>query len=310
MRFNELDLNLLVALDALLAERSVTRAAERLHVTQSAMSVSLRRLRGHFDDDLLVRVGKRLELTSRAESLRDAVRDILMRVETSIEAPPKFDCTTSEREFRLFVSDYTQTVLMPFALANAARQRSTARFKLLPQTVSPMSALERGDADLLIIPRIYASPEHASEALSTDSFVCVVWNQSSHARLGITVERYASAGHAVMQPADTDEPSFEGLLVRRHGVARRVEITTYSLASLPSLVVGTETIATVHAMLARRLAPALPIVLLPMPLPMQPFEQAMHWHKYRSSDPGLTWLRRLMLDAAQEARATHGDPAG
>jgi LysR family transcriptional regulator, nod-box dependent transcriptional activator len=309
MRFNDLDLNLLVALDALLDERSITRAADRLHVTQPAMSISLRRLRTYFEDDLLVRVGGKLELTPRAESLRDAVSDILMRVNTSIETQPEFDCTISDRVFHIFASDYTQTVLMPFALARATRQRSTARFNLLPLSFNPMRALERGESDILIIPGIYASPENASESLSTDRFVCVVWNQSSHARTGLSIERYANASHAVMQPTNSDEPSLESMLVQRHGISRRVEVTTYSLASLPSLVVGTEMVATVHAMLARRLQPQLPVTLLPLPLPMPPFEQAMHWHPYSSSDPGLVWLRGLMHEAARDAQTLYGDPA-
>src|SRR5579862_6764962 len=107
MRYNKLDLNLLVALDHLLHLRSVSGAAERMNMTQSAMSNALFRLREYFKDDLLVKIGRRMELTPRAESLKDAVRDILVRVEWTVAATSQFDPARSERQFNVLVSDYS-----------------------------------------------------------------------------------------------------------------------------------------------------------------------------------------------------------
>lgn len=298
VRFNKLDLNLLVALNALLTERSITRAAERLHLSQSAMSNSLGRLRDYFEDDLLVQVGRQMEPTPRAETLREAVRDVLLRIETSVAAQPRFDCTTSDREFRLFVSDYSMAVLIPHALELAAKRGSKVRFNLLPQVNNPGRPLEHGEADLLVIPKVYCLPEHPTEIVFEDGFVCVVWSGSQHANAPMTFERYAAAAHAVMVPAAATQPAFESWFVERYGLSRRIELRTYSFSALPLLVVGTELVATVHARLARLLAPSLPLRLLPLPLPMPPFEQAMQWHKYRSTDPGLIWLRELLQQAA------------
>lgn len=298
MRFNKLDLNLLVALDSLLTERNITRAAERVHLSQSAMSNALARLRGYFEDELLVQVGRKMELTPRAESLRDVVRDVLLRIDTSIATQPQFDCSESDRQFTLFVSDYTIELLMPHALALAAQQRSQVRFRLLPQVASPARSLERGEADLLLIPSGFCSAEHPTEIVFAEEHVCVVWRESSLARTGISFDRYAAAGHAVMSPNGTDQPTYESWFVERYGMTRRIEATTYSFTSLPFLVVGTELIATVHARLAHCLQPSLPIAILPLPLPMPPLQQAMQWHKYRSLDPGLVWLRQLLRDAA------------
>ena len=103
MRFKKLDLNLLVALDALLTERNVTRAGERIYLSQSAMSNALSRLRQYFDDELLVPVGGKLELTPRAEVLHEAVKDVLLRIDTTVAAQPEFDPRTSDREFTMFV---------------------------------------------------------------------------------------------------------------------------------------------------------------------------------------------------------------
>ncbi len=304
MRFNKLDLNLLVALDALLTERNITRAAERVHLSQSAMSNALSRLREYFEDELLVQVGRKMEPTPRAQTLQEAVRDVLLRIDTSIAAVPQFDSSTSDREFILFVSDYTMAMLLPHAMALAARQRSTVRFKLLPQVASPARSLERGEADLLIIPKAYCSPDHPADLVFAEELVCVVWSESTAARAGLSFERYAEAGHVVMVPAETSQPSFEAWFVQRFGLSRRIAITSYSFATLPFLVVGTELVATVHARIARCLAAALPITILPVPLPMPQLEQAMQWHKYRATDPGLIWLRQLMTDAAAAMHAS------
>ena len=297
MRFNRLDLNLLVALDALLTECSITRAAQRLNLSQSATSNALARLREYFGDELLVQVGRRMELTPRAQGLQEAVRDVLVRVDSAIAIPPEFDPSTSDRVFRIFVSDYTQMVLVPHALALASAARCTARFEFLPQVSNPQRSLERGEADLLIIPRGFLSPDHPDEVLYTEEFLCVVWRDGPLARGELTFERYLAAGHVAMQPQGGIGDSFEGWFAKRYGVTRRVAVTTYGFSSLPAMVVGTDMIATVHARLARALQPAWPIELLTPPLPITAMEQGLQWHKYRSMDPGLVWLRSLLKKA-------------
>jgi LysR family nod box-dependent transcriptional activator len=297
MRFNRLDLNLLVALDALLTDRSITKASERLNLSPSATSNALARLREYFDDELLVQVGRRMEPTPRAESLQEAVRDVLVRVDSTIAIQPEFDPSTSDRVFRISVSDYTQMVFVPHVLALASEERCTARFELLPQVSNPQRSLERGEADLLIIPRGFLSPDHPEEVLYTEDFVCVVWRDSALARGELTFDRYLAAGHVLMQPPDGIGDSFEAWFVKRYGVTRRVAVTSYGFSALPAMVVGTELIATVHTRLARALQPAWPIELRPPPLPITAMEQGLQWHKYRAQDPGLVWLRGLLRRA-------------
>ncbi|MBP6900134.1 MAG: LysR family transcriptional regulator [Burkholderiaceae bacterium] len=297
MRFNRLDLNLLVALDALLGELSITRAAERLNLSPSATSNALARLREYFDDELLVQVGRRMEPTPRAQSLQEAVRDVLLRVDSTIAIQPEFDPTRSDRVFRIFVSDYTQLVFAPHLLALAHEARCTARFEFLPQVTNPQRSLERGDADLLIIPRGFLSPDHPQETLYSEDFVCVVWSDSALARGELSFERYLAAGHVLMQPPGGTGDSFEAWFVKRYGVTRRVAVTSYGFSALPAMVVGTELIATVHSRLARLLQPAWPIALRTPPLPITAMEQGVQWHKYRTQDPGLLWLRGLLRRA-------------
>lgn len=304
MRFKKLDLNLLVALDALLTEKNVTRAGERVFLSQSTMSNALSRLRQYFDDELLVTVGGRMELTPRAELLQEAVRDVLVRIDTTVAARPAFDPMASEREFTLFVSDYSMEVLIPGMLALAHQRGSRVRFNLKPQVNQPHRHLERGEADLLIIPENFCSPDHPLDQLFEDRFVCVVWRDSPLAQGELTMERYMKARHASMRPPDGSLPVFDTWLANDHGLTREIGLTTYSFSVMPYLVVGNDLIATVHSRLASKLHSLLPIEIRPVPMPMKTLHQAMQWHKYRSRDPGLIWLRDLLREAAAQLPST------
>ena len=249
------------------------------------------------DDELLVQVGRRMEPTPRAQGLQEAVRDVLVRVDSTIAIQPQFEPSKSDRVFRIFVSDYTQMVFVPHVLALASEERCTARFEFLPQVTNPHRSLERGEADLLIIPRGFLSPDHPQETLYTEDFVCVVWRDGALARGELTFERYLAAGHVVMQPPGNAGDSFEAWFVKRYGVTRRVAVTSYGFTALPVMVVGTDLIATVHARLAHALRAAWPIELRTPPLPITSMEQGLQWHKYRTQDPGLVWLRGLLMRA-------------
>lgn len=295
MRFIKLDLNLLVALDALLTEGSVTRAAEKLHLGQSAMSNALTRLREYFDDELLVQIGRRMEPTPRGLSLKDPVRDVLIRVEAAVVVKPAFDPTQSDREFRLTVSDYTSSVLVPHLLRLANAQSSKVRFQLLQQTSNPKRALENGEVDLLIIPHPFASNEHPSELLFSETFSCVVWSESPLVHGKMTLDRYLNQGHVVMEPGNTQ--SYETRELAKHGIHRRVEVSTFSFATAPSFVVGSSRIATLHHRLALQAAATLPVAIKPVPVKMEPLQQVMQWHTYRTNDLGIVWLRKTLRQA-------------
>jgi LysR family nod box-dependent transcriptional activator len=304
MKFKKLDLNLLVALDVLLKERSVSRAADVLNLSASAMSNSLGRLREYFDDELLVQIGRKMELTPRAEGLHPAVRDVLLRIDSTIADQPMFDPCGSDRSFRILASDYTQMVLAPALLALAAKAQSTVRFEFLPQVSAPHKQLERGEADLLIVPTGFMSPDHPREVLYHEEFVSMVWRGSTMAQGELTFDRYVDGGHVVMMPAGGQADAFEGWFLKRYGVTRRVAVSTYSFVTLPAMLVGTEYIATVHARIARRMVQAFPLEIRPTPMPFDRMEQSGQWHKFRTNDPGLIWLRGMLAEAARHMDET------
>lgn len=300
MRFNNLDLNLLVALDALLTERSISRAAERVHLSQSTLSHSLARLREHFEDELLVQVGRKMELTPRAESLRDPIRDILVRIGSAVELKPAFDPAKSDRQFVLHVSDYSMERLFPRVLALAEQQHSRVRFRLLPQTGNPTRLLERGEVDVLLIPEDFRSVDHPIEPIFRENFVVMMWSGSRLARADFNIDTYAAARHIVMEPVGTGHPAYENWLVQRHGVSRHIEVSTYNFTAIPSMLVGTELVATVHARLARHAAATMPLKVVPLPVEIPDLVQVMQWHKHRTQDPGLGWLRTLIKQAGEQ----------
>ena len=297
MRFHNLDLNLLVALDHLLHLRSVSAAAERMNMTQSAMSNALNRLRGYFDDELLVKVGRGLQLTPRAVALKDAVRDVLMRIDWTIAKAPQFDPAQSTREFNLLVSDYTLATLVPALLAQCAREGAAARFHFKHQIDAPEYMLDRGDADLLIIPTDYCARRHPSEIILEEEFVGVVWREGRLARAKLTRSAFLAASHVVAQPPSAAQ-SLESALFRRLGVSRQIDVTAFSFAALPQLVIGTDRIATMHRRLALKARASLPVEILDLPFKLPKMKQAIQWHKNRSQDAGLIWLRELVKRSA------------
>lgn len=299
MRFEKLDLNLLVALDALLTHRNISRAAEELHLTQSALSAALSRLREYFDDELLVQVARRMELTPRAEALQDPVRDILVRLRAVIATRPDFDPSTSDRVFTLLASDYSIETLIPEVVARTASAGGRVSYRIQPLNSPPARALDRGDADLLLIPEAFQAEEHPSEVLLREQLVCVVWQGSEHAAKGISLESYVDSGHIVMEPSPTAHGrAFDSALLERAGITRRVAVATYSFVAMPSLVVGTQHIATLQRRLAERLAIGRPVKILPPPLELPEMPLIMQWHEHRSTDPSIVWLRSMLKTSA------------
>ena len=300
MRFKKLDLNLLVALDHMMTLKSVSAAADKMFMSQSAMSNALTRLRTYFDDPLLVQVGKRMELTPRAEAMKPAIRDILVRIEATIDTQPEFDPTVSTRKFNVLVSDYTLRVLMPLAVAEMDRQGARVRLNLLAQSESPFLMLERGDADLLITPDFFISSNHPSSLLFEDEYVVLTCGKGPHAKAHIDLAAYKSIPHAIMVPPSSDGQPAESLILERAGITRKVELSTFSFSALPHLLANTGRIATVHRYLAEIACQTNDLVIHKLPFEAPKFRQMMQWHSYRDHDPGIMWIRDVFEKAASQ----------
>lgn len=308
MHYRNLDLNLLVALNHMLALRSISRAAERMHMSQSAMSNALTRLRRYFDDELLVQVGRRMELTPRAEAMRDAVRDILARIETTISTELEFDAAASSREFSILLSDYTMTVLMPHVLALAHQGGATVGFRLLPQTEEACLSTSRCDVDLVVAPTASLSAGLPREKLFSDSYVVLAWRGGRFGEVAPSMADYAAARHVCLAAPSRRHPA-DGVPDTRHGAALQHDVSCCSLAAIPHLVIGADRLATVQRMLANCVLPGLPIVAHALPFSGPMVEESLQWHAHRSGDPGIRWLRGLFHRAAAQMVAAHSREA-
>jgi LysR family transcriptional regulator, nod-box dependent transcriptional activator len=297
MRFKNLDLNLLVALDTLFRTRNVSEAAKEMFITQSAMSNALKRLRDYFDDPLLVLVGRQMLLTPCAEALKDQLRDILIQIETAIHSGPNFDPLTSTRSVTILASDYSLHAILPAFMKRLAVEAPQVVTKFLPQRKAPHIALEQGEADLLIVPQLFCSPDHPFEVLFEDELVCAVDPNGAHQGDTISVEAFQAAAHVVMQPPDGRD-SFAQTACREAGLELRTMVETYSFTSILSLVEGTDRIGVVQKRLFESLGTKLGLRMLPPPLPLPRLPQVLQWREHSSHDPFLTWLRRLLHSTA------------
>jgi len=294
MDFRGLDLNLLVAMDALFAERSVSRAGERLHLSQSATSGALARLRYTFRDPLLVPVGRTMALTPLAEGLVGPIREFLLQAEFILHASPVFDPATSTRKFRLMMSDYVETVVMTEALPRIQKVAPAITFELFSNDGSQV--LERGEIDLSITPGRYLSSQHPSEPLFGDDYVCLVWSKNTIVQKNLSLDRYLALGHVMVQYGSQRQlPAFDEWFGERY--ERRVEVVTTTFNLVPQLLIGTSRIATVHRRLATFYEQYLPLRFVPPPLEIPRLEEFMQWHRSRDHDPGTAWLRSVLKNA-------------
>ena len=290
MRFGRLDLNLLVALDALLTERSVSLAADRLCLSQSATSSALGRLRDYFGDELLVVKGRNMILTARAEELIEPVRAVLEQIRSTIAIAPRFDPATADRQVRIMASDYTTQVLLAEALASIARDAPGIRFEIQPMSTSPTEALERGLIDLLVSIDFAVSADHPSQVLFEDDYV-VVGDRDNPALQGeVTREAYFALGHVSARFGAARMPAFDEWFTRRQKQQRRIEVVAPSFLTLPGLVIGTRRITTMHRRLAMQVARAFPVAIRELPFAIPPIRQVVQWHLTNNNDRALRWV--------------------
>jgi len=300
VRFNRLDLNLLVALDALLAERNITRAAERLHLSQSATSGVLARLRGYFEDELLVQVGRKMEPTLLALRLAGPVRDIILKVQATLAIKSDFDLATTAQHFRICASDYMVTVLLNRVLQAKDRQAPHVTLELIAQTRSPGDVLKRGELDFLVIPDRFLADDQPYEVLFEDSYTCVAWAGNEQIGDTLDFDQYMQLGHITPRFGRARQPTLEDWFMKQYGLVRRIDVVTYDFTSMAQLLVGTSLIATMQSQLAKRYAAYLPLRLIPLPLEIPVLRECLQWPRYLEDDPGHQWMRQLFRQAAAE----------
>jgi DNA-binding transcriptional LysR family regulator len=300
MRFKGLDLNLLFAFDVLLEERNVSRAAERMHMTQPAASAALARLREFFGDDLLVASGRQMIPTSYAQSLVPEVKRALAQVDGIISMSSEFVPAQSERQFRVMASDYIVTILLSRAVAAMRTVAPGVRFDIHQPSDRVNKEFERGEFDLLLLPEDRAAPEHPAELLLEEPHVVVGWDQNPVFDGGLTAADFFACSHVSVALGATRAAGFADGQLEAAGIRRKVATYAPTFGSVPFLLVGTDRLAVMHARLARVFTELLPLRTAPLPVPLTPMREMMQYHRARESDQGLGWLRRFLKELADE----------
>jgi LysR family transcriptional activator of mexEF-oprN operon len=304
INLTRIDLNLLVAFDALLTERSVTKAASRVGLGQSAMSHNLARLRQLFADELLVRSPEGMRPTPKALALADRVRITLSGIQTLVSREEKFEPAKAERTFSIGLPDSVEMLIGPKLLAIGCEEAPGVRFRLY--STDERQLLDEIDADNIDIGiGIGTFPggqvHHKRRLLATDSYLCMFNAAKVGFKPPISLKNYVRLPHVLTSLRKGERGVVDDAL-ERIGQSRKVALITPRFIGVPFLVAGAPVLTTMHARLARIFAKELNLSLSRVPIDLPEVAISMLWHASYDSDPSHAWLRMAIVRASGKAR--------
>lgn len=293
------NLNLLLALDGLLGERSVTAAAKRVRVTPSAMSHSLAELRVLLGDPLLVRSGRAMVLTPRAEALGGPLHKLLGDTERLLSGGATFEPRTAERHFVIAAPDFLATLLLPPLLEAAALEAPGISFEIVPSARRGNAwLLETGDLDLALGAIVDAAPSIRRMDLCTEGFSCAVRKGHPTIRGSLDLDAYVATPHLLITLGDDAGPTWIDQALAKLGRTRRVAARVRYFTVAPLVVARTDLLLTGPSMLIRYFAELVPLQVLVPPLDLPTYPEEAYWHERFDEDPAHAWLRDLVRRTA------------
>ena len=298
MNLAAIDLNLLVALDALIKEAHVGRAARKVGLSQPAASHALNRLRALLGDPLLVRVGTRMELTSRAAGLRESLGEALERVQTLL-IPDSFEPKASSRDFSLMMHDHVAHLIVPRLVSRVHSDAPGVRLNILPwQNPASMKQERLRSIDLLISCSGDEISGFQCETLFTDTEVTVVRKGHPTAPRMRNLQTFLESGHVAVVGRGLREDPVDAWL-REEGLRRRVVLRVPSYFEALQAVAQTDLGAFVPKRLAQSLARSLSLALVQPPIDPGQYQEHLYHPRRLAQDPASTWLRKLILEIGQ-----------
>lgn len=299
MRLGHFDLNLLIALEALLDTRSVTKAGERLCIGQSSMSGNLARLRAHFGDELMVQVGRKMELTPVAAGLLQPVREALRHIESAVTPPQRFDPISTQRRFIISATDYATTVLLTPVMRRLRTEAPGVSLQVMDVGEHAFDRLDRGELDFVICAEPYASPLHPREVLFEEECACLVDANNPVKGKQLSRSDFERLGHVVAQVGTTRTALHERWFLENTSIKRKVEVIVSNFNLMPQFVLGTDRVATMHGSLARWYAEHLPMRLLKPPMAFPTLQIMAQWHRSTAQDPAHLWMREVLREGSK-----------
>lgn len=300
-----IDLNLLRALHALLANNSVTLAAETLGITQPAASSALKRLRHAFDDPLLVRAGRVLVRTPRAEELVEPLDEAMRAIERLFRAPEPVAPETLTGTLRVATSDHVDLVLFPQLDAVLAREAPQVRLQTLPYSVGVAADLRDGRLDIVIGPHELADADVRHVALFEERFVCVMRQGHPLTERRLTLAAYCRASHVLVSPTGDELGAVDHALAAR-GRRRQTARVIPQFAAALLTVSASDHVVTLPERLADRLLVPLQLEKRPLPLSVPPVVIRASWHRRQHADPRAAWLRGALVRSATTLTSSAG----
>lgn len=302
MNVSKMNLNLLTALDALLTERNVTRAGNKMFITQSAMSNVLKQLRDIFQDELLVQTGRTMTLTLRAQELHPQVRQLLSQAEI-IFNPKQFDPSTSQRVFTLGMEEYAAYMLLPslYAYLHQHAPYIEIRVKQVPLFgEKPLLDAQEIDLAIGLLQKDYTTQGISHELLFRDRIVCIANAKNPFLKGKLTLERYLAAKHVSFLPNNANTPHIVDTLLENMGYKRNIVLRIGLIVPGLYTIAKSDVIATVPEGLAREAKRLLNLVIKPCPFPIPDVAFVQLWHPWTQLDSGCQWLRSIVSKVAQQ----------
>jgi DNA-binding transcriptional LysR family regulator len=298
MNLRQLDLNLLVVFDAVMQERSVTRAAHRVFLTQSAVSSALSRLRVQLKDELFLRGSGKLRPTPRALELELPVRAVLTDIERVLQ-PEVFNPQKHARTFTIATNDYFTAVVAPTLARLLAREAQAVDIRIMPTGGRAYELLDSGEADVVCTSASTVPERMRAQLLIEDDYVCLVRKDHAFAQKAPTLAQYAKARHVLVSPRG-DAHGFVDEQLAQRGLTRRVAMTVNHFAAAPQIVAESDMVLTVMRRIAQRFAPAKQTAIFNFPLqaPRALREMSMIWHARLGEHPAQQWLRQALQKCA------------
>lgn len=294
MDIRKLDLNLLVALEAIHAEGSLTRAAQRLHLSQPALSHALARLREALDDPLFLRQGNRMVPTPRTQRLMGPLHEALGLIGDAVQEGARFDPATARQEFRLGLRDVFEATTLPALLGVIAREAPGVRLASVRADRRELEAdLADGRLDIALDVLLPLAPDGdiRREPLSRDRLMVVARQGHAAIRRGrIALDAYLAAGHLLVSSRRRG-PGFEDQELARFGHERSIVLRCQHYFAACRVVAGTDYLLTMPAQYAAVANAGLGNVMLEMPVALPPMDVYLYWHESRDNDPANRWLR-------------------
>jgi len=284
------DLNLLMALDALLEENSVAAAADRMRLSAPAMSRTLARIRRATGDDILVRTGRTMTPTPRALALREETRDLVNRARAVLTPVQTLHLDSLDRTFTLRCHDALGTLLAPALTTTIARDAPNVRIRFLAEPAGDVTDLARGHTDLEVGATRPARPEIAAEVLGSDRVVAVFRAGHPFAEGELTLARFAAAGHVTVSRRGRLHGVLDEVLAA-HGLRRRVLAALPTTTAALELVAQTDLVTVAAEQVCRPSLTRFGLGARPVPAELPPVPLILAWHHRYDTDPAHAWLR-------------------